>query len=58
MGDEVSRLARDTLYVAVGFGVLGLQQLQVRRRELERRLGPVVDDTVGQVARLLGRGRP
>jgi hypothetical protein len=58
MGAELGRLARDTIYVAVGFGLLGFQQLQVRRRELERRLGPVVDDTVGHVARLLGRDRP
>jgi len=30
------RLARDSFYVSVGFGVLGFQKLQVRRRELER----------------------
>jgi hypothetical protein len=30
--------ARDLGYLAVGFGVLGFQRAQVRRRELERRL--------------------
>jgi len=30
------KLARDSFYVSVGFGVLGFQKLQVRRRELER----------------------
>jgi hypothetical protein len=31
-------LARDAAFVSVGFGVLGFQRLQVRRRELEARL--------------------
>jgi hypothetical protein len=31
---KVERLARDTAYAAVGFGVLGFQRAQVRRREL------------------------
>jgi hypothetical protein len=58
MGDEVVRLLRDSFYVTVGFGVLGPQKLQVGRRDLERRLEPVVDDTVGRAARLLGGRRP
>lgn len=57
MGDEVVRLLRDSFYVTVGFGVLGIQKLQVRRRDLERRLEPVVDGTAGRAARLLGRRR-
>jgi hypothetical protein len=36
--DEAFRFMRDTFYVGVGFGVLGVQKLQVRRRELERTL--------------------
>lgn len=36
--DPLVRLARDAAYVAVGFGVLGLQRAQVRRRELRKRL--------------------
>lgn len=31
--------AKDVAYVAVGFAVLGFQQAQVRRRELEKALG-------------------
>ncbi len=33
--DETARLARDSFYVGVGFGVIGFQKVQVRRRELE-----------------------
>ncbi len=57
MADEVTRLLRDSFYVTVGFGVLGFQKLQVRRRELERRLAPVVGDATGRVGRLLGHDR-
>jgi hypothetical protein len=35
---EVTRLAREAGYVVIGFGVLGLQQANVRRRELAERL--------------------
>lgn len=31
---RVARFARDVGYVAIGFGVLGVQQAQVRRREV------------------------
>lgn len=31
---RVARFARDVGYVAIGLGVLGVQQAQVRRREL------------------------
>lgn len=34
----VGTLARDTAYVAVGLGVLGLQRAQVQRVELQKRL--------------------
>jgi len=37
---QVSAVATDALYVAVGFGVLGFQRLQVRRREIEAQLPP------------------
>lgn len=30
--------SKDTLYTAVGLGVLALQRLQVRRREIEKTL--------------------
>ena len=36
---EIRRTVTDAGYVAVGLGVLGYQQAQVRRRELQQRLG-------------------
>ncbi len=35
-GVDLSRHTRDAIYTAVGLGVLGFQQAQVRRRELQR----------------------
>lgn len=35
---EITSLAKDAAYVAVGFGLIGFQRAQVRRREIERRL--------------------
>jgi hypothetical protein len=46
---QVSAVATDALYVAVGFGVLGFQRLQVRRRELESQLPPEVSGVVRAV---------
>lgn len=37
--DRVVAAAKDLAYVAIGFGVLGFQQAQVKRRELEKALG-------------------
>ncbi len=49
--DDAPTWLRDSLYTAVGFGVLGLQQAQLRRRELQKELAklddkvdPVLDD--------------
>lgn len=36
--EETTKLARDSFYVTVGFGVIGFQKLQVRRRELKARI--------------------
>ena len=51
MDDDVAARLRESLYTAVGFGVLGLQQAQLRRRELQKELAkldqkvdPVLDD--------------
>jgi hypothetical protein len=38
---DVNRTLRDTAYMAVGFGILGFQRAQVRRREVERGLRQV-----------------
>ena len=50
--DETATKLRDSLYTAVGFGVLGFQQAQVRRRELQKelaRLAVEVDEKVDPV---------
>lgn len=51
---ETARVARDTLYVGVGLGLLTLQALQVRRREIERGLGVGVPPSPSDLGRLLG----
>jgi len=53
--DDVTARLRDSLYTVVGLGVLGIQQAQVRRRDLRRdlarlaveldeRVDPILDD--------------
>jgi hypothetical protein len=54
VGEDVFRLMRDTFYVTVGFGVLGVQKLQVRRRELERTIAAQCEGPREQLGRLLG----
>jgi hypothetical protein len=39
MAFDVRKTVTDTGYVAIGIGVLGIQQAQVRRREIQKRLG-------------------
>jgi hypothetical protein len=51
---QVSAVASDALYVAVGFGVLGFQRLQVRRRELEAQLPPEVTGVLKAAGERLG----
>ena len=51
---QVSAVASDALYVAVGFGVLGFQRLQVRRRELEAQLPPEVTSALRAAGERLG----
>ena len=53
--DDLRRSARDVIYVGVGFGVLGFQKLQVRRRELERTLATGVPVDPADIGRLVGR---
>jgi hypothetical protein len=59
MDDAATRL-RNSLYTVVGFGVLGFQQAQVRRRQLQKELAklavevdekvdPVLDDLVARL---------
>jgi hypothetical protein len=51
---QVSAVASDALYVAVGFGVLGFQRLQVRRREIESQLPPEVAGVLRAAGERLG----
>lgn len=44
---------RDALYTAVGFGILGFQQLQVRRRDLQKELARLADEMDGKVEPVL-----
>jgi len=37
--EDLTKLAKDVLYVSVGLGVIAAQKLQVRRRELEAQVG-------------------
>ncbi|HUP69511.1 MAG TPA: hypothetical protein VM142_06810 [Acidimicrobiales bacterium] len=47
MADLVSNM-KDAGYVALGFALLGIQQAQVRRRELEKELRRLMADRCGE----------
>lgn len=48
--DEVTRIAKDAAYIAIGFGVLTLQKAQVQRRELNDQFqGQVIDQAKAQI---------
>lgn len=51
LSKSVTDLARDATYVAVGFGVLGFQRLQVQHVELQNLLSKdfSLDDQLGSV---------
>jgi hypothetical protein len=52
MDEDAAARLRDSIYTAVGFGVLAFQQAQVQRRELQRelaRLAVEVDEKVDPV---------
>ncbi len=58
---KVARALEGPAYVAVGFGVLGFQRAQVRRRELQRqmsRLAGTVSQKVGEVSEDVGERLP
>jgi len=54
MGNETARVARNTFYASVGFGVLAFQKVQVQRRELEKALGPQVEAWQRQLRAVIG----
>ena len=51
--DQVSGLAKDAMFVTIGFAVLGFQRAQVRRRELTERLQGGPDTSIAGVGDLL-----
>jgi len=54
MGNETVRVARNTFFASVGFGVLAFQKVQVRRRELEKSLRPQVESVKRHVRSVIG----
>lgn len=54
MGNETARVARNTFYASVGFGVLAFQKVQVQRRELEKALRPQVESVQHLVRTVIG----
>lgn len=55
--EELVDRARDGLYVAVGFGVLGYQRLRIAQRSLTKRLG-LTDDAPPRPPRPTVEDRP
>lgn len=60
MPDDLLATARNAGYMAVGFGVLAFQRLQVKRRELTKELGlpggdTLLHDVVKEVGKLAER---
>jgi hypothetical protein len=51
--DDLTSAVENTLYTAVGLGILGFQHLQVQRRELERHVSATVRQVADQVERSL-----
>jgi hypothetical protein len=51
--DDADAGLRDALYTAVGFGILGVQQVQLRRRELQKELGRLADEVDGKMEPVL-----
>ncbi|HEY8525505.1 MAG TPA: hypothetical protein VIL48_11105 [Acidimicrobiales bacterium] len=66
--DDIPRKLQDTVYTAVGLGILGFQQIQVQRQQLQRSLAgspacevarqaaAVAREARSQVLGLVGRG--
>jgi hypothetical protein len=52
--DDVTGAVENTLYTAVGLGILGFQHLQVQRRELAKQVSGVVRQVSDQVERTVG----
>ena len=51
--DDADAGLRDALYTAVGLGILGIQQAQLRRRELQKELARLAVEVDGKVEPVL-----
>jgi hypothetical protein len=49
--DDLTDAVENTVYTAVGLGILGFQHLQVQRRQLERQVTTTVRQLAEQVER-------
>jgi hypothetical protein len=49
--DDLTTAVENTVYTAVGLGILGFQHLQVQRRQLERQVTATVRQVAEQVER-------
>jgi len=47
--EDLSKLAKDAFYVTVGLGVMTVQKVQVRRREVQKHLGKHLENRVKTV---------
>jgi len=47
--DDLTRVAKDALYVGIGLGVIGFQKAQVQRVELTKTLKGQVDEAKGRI---------
>lgn len=52
--DDLTTAVENTVYTAVGLGILGFQHLQVQRRELERTVTATVRVVAEQFERTVG----
>jgi predicted urease superfamily metal-dependent hydrolase len=55
--ERVARTVEDTIYTAVGLGVLGFQHLQVQRHELKRSLSSTIESVEERLSHVLDRAR-
>ena len=53
--DDLATAVENTVYTAVGLGILGYQHLQVQRRELQRQVASAARLLADQVERTVSR---
>ena len=54
--DDVTHALENTVYTAVGLGILGFQHLQVQRRALAKQVAGAMRQVTDQVERTVGGG--